>query len=182
MLKKFKRPLLLALICLLPLFALAELPSDKTAKLYIVSDNAQLNKATGISVFSGNVKVDHGSTHVTADKLTTYSDKNNQVIKAIAEGANGNFATYQTMTDPKKPPLNAKALIIQYFPQQHYVILIGQAVVTQGPDSITGPQLEYDLKNQILITKNNGSMGSGRTKIVIQPNDVEQSSGNLISK
>lgn len=165
---------LLALCLALPLIGFAELPSDKTAKLYITSDTADLNKSTGISIFIGNVKVNHGSTHVTADKLTTYSDKKNQIVKAIAEGENGNLATYQTMTDPNKPPLNATALVIQYFPQQHYVILIGQANAVQGKDSISGPRLEYDVAKQILLSKTIPGTSNGRTTIVIQPSDTGQ--------
>jgi lipopolysaccharide export system protein LptA len=160
-------------LCITPATSLAEIPSDQTAKLYITSDSAELNKSTGISIFLGNVKVDHGTTHVTCDKLTTYSDKNNHVVKAIAEGENGNLATYQTMTDPNKPVLNAKAEVIQYFPQRHYVILIGQAYVIQGTDSVAGPRLEYDLKNQVLITKTVPGTSTGRTQIVIQPNDLK---------
>lgn len=157
---------------LFAIVASAELPSDKTAKLYITSDTAELNKLTGISIFTGNVKVDHGSTHVTANKLTTYSDQKNQVVKAIAEGSEGQLATYQTMTAPNKPPVNAKALVIKYFPQRHYVILIGQANAVQGTNSIQGPRLEYDLTNQLLITKNVAGANGGRTEIVIQPDDA----------
>lgn len=169
--KLLKNKLLFVFMLIFPLLTFADLPSDKTAKLYITSDSAELNKLTGISIFTGNVKVDHGATHVTADILTTYSDQKNQVIKAVAEGKNGRLATYQTMTDPKKPPLNAKALIIQYFPQRHYVILIGQAYAVQGTDSIQGPRLEYDLTNQLLITKNVPGTSGGRTEIVIQPDE-----------
>ncbi|MFN7097125.1 MAG: lipopolysaccharide transport periplasmic protein LptA [Gammaproteobacteria bacterium] len=164
---------LLLLLFIVPKISFAEIASDQTAKLYITSDSAELNKSTGISTFTGNVKVDHGTTHVTCDKLTTYSDNQNHVVKAVAEGENGNLATYQTMTDPQKPVLNAKAEVIQYFPQRHYVILIGQAYVIQGKDSVAGPQLEYDVKNQVLITKTVPGAATGRTQIVIQPNELK---------
>lgn len=171
--RRYLIPSLMFLTLFTPLTTFAEIASDQTAKLYITSDSAELNKSTGISIFTGNVKVDHGTTHVTCDKLTTYSDKNNHVVKAVAEGENGDLATYQTMTDPQKPVLNAKAEVIQYFPQRHYVILIGQAYVIQGTDSVAGPRLEYDLKNQVLITKTIPGAATGRTQIVIQPNDLK---------
>lgn len=159
------------LFCLLslPLTSFAEISSDKTAKLFIVSDNAELNKSTGVSVFIGNVKVDHGSTHLTSDKLTTYSNQKNQLIKAVAESTSNELAIYTTLTAANKPPLIAMAKVIQYFPQQHYVILQGQAYVKQGTDTISGPHLEYDIAKQILVTKtlNNGT--AGRTQIVVQP-------------
>jgi lipopolysaccharide export system protein LptA len=163
---------LLILVLLVSGIAQAEIASDKTAKLYITSQTAELNKATGISVFIGDVKVDHGSTHVTADKLTTYSDENNRMTKAIALGNTSKMATYESITDTNKPPLFATAEKIEYFPQKKYVILIGNAHVTQGKNSIAGPQLEYDLEKQLLITKTDQAKAHARTEIIIQPNEV----------
>ncbi len=162
-------------ILIFPMLAIAELPSDKNAKLFIASNTAELNKETGISIFTGDVKIDHGSTHVTADKLTTYSDEKSHVVKAIAVGKAGNIATYESMTDVGKPPLVATAETIEYYPQKHYVILLGNAHVTQGENSIAGPHLEYDLEKQLLVTKTDSQKSKGRTEIIIQPNKLEAS-------
>lgn len=147
------------------------LPSDNLEKLYISSDAAQIDRTTGVGVYTGNVKIDRGSTHVIANQLTTYSDKQNKVVKAIAVGDNKQPAQYRTTPTADKPELVATANNITYFPQKHYVILTGNAIVTQGNDSITGPHLEYDLNKQILTTMPDKQTTKGRTTIVIQPND-----------
>lgn len=163
-----KSILILGLSCL-PLLSSADIPSDKTAKMYITSDYAELSKSTGVSIFTGNVKVDRGSTHLTADKLTTYSNQKNQLIKIIAESTGNGLATYETLTAVNKPPLEASAQMIQYDPQKHYVILRGKAFVKQGADSISGPQLEYDITKQLLVSKTVTKSNTGRTQIIVQP-------------
>jgi lipopolysaccharide export system protein LptA len=152
------------------------LPNDNQEKLYIAADNADINRETGIGIYSGNVQVTRGSTELSANKLTTYSDKNNQMIKAIAEGTLNNLATYHTLTDPNSPPLVAKAVMITYFPDKHYVILDNQAEIIQGKNSIKSPHLEYDLQKQILVTKKNKDNNKERTMIIIQPSDLKMPS------
>lgn len=147
------------------------LPSDNFKKLFISSDSASINRTTGISIYTGNVEITRGTTQVTADKLTTYSDKKDQIQKAIAVGTKDNLASYQTMTAENKPILIAKAITITYFPQKHYVILDGDASVIQGINTIKSPHLEYDLQKQILIT-NESPKEKNRTTIIIQPDDL----------
>ena len=161
--------LIFIFMLLSPIVTQAEIPSDKQAKLYINADQANLNKSTGISIFTGHVVLDHGSTHVTCDKLTTYSDKAGKLNKAIAESLTDQLATYETMTDIDKPPLQAKAKRIEYYPDRHYVILLQHAYVVQGQNSIIGEHLEYDIKNQLLITKPADNSPNARTQIIIQP-------------
>jgi len=152
------------------------LPSDNQAKMYIVSDTAEINRLTGIGIYTGHVAITRGTTHITSDKLTTYNDKSDQIKKAIAVGHQGKRAEYRTLTSKDKPILIAKAITITYFPQKHYVILTGDAAVSQGKDYITGPHLEYDLAKQILITKKSKqTKKSQRTTIVIQPSDFSSS-------
>lgn len=151
------------------------LPSDNFKKLYISSDTASINRTTGISIYTGNVDITRGTTHIISDKLTTYSDKHDNIQKAIATGSPDKLASYQTLTAKDKPIMVAKAITITYFPQKHYVILDGNASVTQGVNSITSPHLEYDLQKQILITKNKPETKK-RTTIIIQPNEL--STGN----
>jgi len=148
------------------------LPSDNLAKLFISANSASINKITGISIYTGNVDIVQGTTHITADKLTTYSDKKDQIKKAIAIGTTANRASYQTLTAKDKPILIAKAVVITYFPQKHYVILDGDASVVQGVNSITSAHLEYDLQKQILMTNDNSTVAKKRTTIVIKPDEL----------
>lgn len=176
----FQRKQLLKLLLvtlLVPSLSYA-LQSDQTKKLYIRSKSANMNRTTGIGIFTGNVVIDQGSTHVTGDKVTTINDKNKKLKEVIIEGLHGNFAHYKTLTEVKKPALYATARTIKYFPQKHYVILLKDANIKQGTDTIDGQHLEYDIEKQVLnstaVTSKKGL--NSRTTIVIQPDGSTSSS------
>lgn len=154
------------------------LPEDSLAKLYITAQSANINRQTGIGVYEGDVSVTRGSTHLTAAKLTTYTDKQDKMIKAVAEGTAENRAIYTTLLQTDKPILIAKAEVITYLPPTHYIIMDGNAEVSQGKDFIQSPHLEYDLIKQILLTKNDTNMKKNRTTIVIQPGDFTSSNAS----
>lgn len=148
------------LIC--PLLSLA-LNSDKQQPAFIEADSATLNHKTGICIYRGHVKLTQGSTIITADTLTTHSDSENQLDQATAVGQ---LATYTTQPDNNPLPFSAMGLTINYYPKKAYVELIGQAKATQGNDSFAGPRINYDIKQQIVVSP---PSTEGRTTIVINP-------------
>lgn len=148
------------------------LPSDAQAKMYISAQTAQVDKLTGNSVYLTDVKIDRGTTHVTADKLTVQS-VNGKAVLLTAYGNPKQLAHYQTQTDINKPVLDAYALVIKYYPPQHVVELIGNAHVTQGHNQIDGPHLQYDLIKKILVAVNDNPKASTKTTFVIDPNDLK---------
>lgn len=152
----------LILLLFLPIQASA-LNSDKQQPAYIQADSATLNHKTGICIYRGNVKLTQGTTIITADILTIYTNAKNQLKQAKAEGK---LATYSTLPDNSTLQFMAVAETINYNPLTAYVELIGQAKATQGADIFAGPQINYDVKQQIVTTPRSKQ---GRTTIVIQP-------------
>lgn len=144
-------------------FALAD---DQALPVTVQADKADINHKTGVGVYSGHVLVDQGATHLQAASAETYTDKNNVLVKAIAKG-DKEPALFRTKTDPSKPELVAKAERIEIYPETHKIVLLGHAMVTQGTDSFSAPRIEYDTKEQHVVTTANES---GRTTIVIHPN------------
>lgn len=151
----------------------AALTSDEQEKLLISSESAEIDRKAGTSTYRTTVKVDNGTTHVTGEALTTYNDKNGRLVEIVVEGSPSEKAHYWTVTELNKPELHAKANLIKYYPQKRYIILIGDANIEQGTDSISGPLLEYDVEKQRLLAKKapNAQGQSARTTIVIQPNN-----------
>jgi len=143
------------------------------AKMYIGADSAKIDKLTGDSIYEGHVKIDRGTTHVTADKLTVKSADGKAVL-LTAYGNPQQLAHYQTKTSVDKPVLDAYALVINYYPPQRIVELIGQAKVTQGNNQINGPHLQYDLNKKILVAIKDNTNNSDRTSFVLDPNDFKQ--------
>ena len=165
------RKLKLLLICCSIVSLGYALDSDQQQQLLISADSADLNNQTGVGVYTGNVTIDQGTTHIKGDKVTSYSE-NNKVIKVIIEGNNHAQARYETALEVNKPPLIATANTIEFFPPKNYAILLGKAYVQQGENSIAGEHLEYDVSNRILKSLNTSSDKTVRTHIVIDPKNL----------
>lgn len=159
---KFKILHLISLLLISGSIAYA-LPSDQQQPFKIAADNVQIDHNTGITTYHHHVFVDQGSTHLTADLMTTLNDPQNQLTEIIASGKQ---AIYRTMTDSKKPELIAKADTIKYYPLQNRILLLGNANVKQGDNVFTGPIIEYNTKLQTVISS---AAQYGRTTMIIQP-------------
>ena len=158
------------LFCILFIFenSVFALPSDKQQPMHIVSNYAHWDGNLNTTTLIGNVIITQGTTIVTADKVIIYSDKQNKMKEAIATG---DLATYTTVTDLAKPKLHAMAQTIQYSPQTSDIVLIGQAHVQQGDNSVTAPRLNYNMAGQ---TVDAPVTHDGRTTIVIQPQQINK--------
>lgn len=149
-------------LSLLPVSAMA-LRADRTKPVDISANSANLNNTTGVCVYTGNVTVDQGTTHLRAEQLTTYSNANRQIYKAVAVGK---LARYWTLPDGHKHNLHANADTITYYPIKGIVILVGQAEITQGQDSFKGAHIVYNVNQQEIVSQ---PIGHSRTEIVLHP-------------
>ena len=139
------------------------LSTDKQQPALLQADSATINHKTGISVYTGHVKLVQGSTVITADVLTTLSTNQNQLELATAIG---NPATYSTLPDNTTMMFNASALTLKYQVPSQQVDLTGNAKALQGNDSFAGPHIIYDIKQQLVISP---PSDQGHTTILIQP-------------
>ena len=99
--------------------------------------------------------------------------KKNKIKQIIIVGDNNKQASYQTTIDVNKPTLIATANTIQFYPDRKYAILLGNAHIQQGENSISGEHLEYDVANKILKSLNTANQPTPvRTHIVIDPNNL----------
>lgn len=156
------RTLFLILPFLLSTWAMAA-SSDKLQTAYVKAHQTTLNYKTKTGIYIGQVKMTQGTTTILADRITTYFNKNDQLEKAVAIGK---LASYTTLPDNSKLPFTASGEIINYYPIQGYVELIGQAKATQGNDSLAGPHIKYNINQQTVISL---PVSTGHTTIIIQP-------------
>jgi len=135
--------------------------------LYISADASNIDRQTGIGIFTGNVKLVRGPNTLNTPKLTLYFDKHDELIKGIAEGKG---TTFQSIRDPKKPPFVATADVMQYYPATNEIYLVGNAKAVQGSNTYASPTIHY------LIDKDTVVSHKGRTTIVIEPNTLKRTS------
>jgi lipopolysaccharide export system protein LptA len=144
-------------------FCLAE---DKHQVIKLRAQTADISQESHLGVYTGQVELDQGSTHLRASKAKTFVNDKNKLIKAIAEGCQGTQAHFWTLTALNKPPLHAYANIIRYLPEQHLIQLVGHARVEQGNDSFSAPEINYDTLNQHVKSE---SKHHEQTLIIIHP-------------
>ncbi|MCD6038903.1 MAG: lptA [Gammaproteobacteria bacterium] len=141
------------------------LPEDREQSFKIVANSSTFNYKTGMDTYEGNIKVDQGTSHLTADRLVTQKNKQHKMILATATGINKR-AEYTTIPRKGDAVLIAKANIIKFYPPLSTVILEENVVVTQKKNSFYGSRIVYNMKDQIVTAP--ASQKGGAT-ILIEP-------------
>ena len=154
----------LIITCLISLPTYA-LDSDHKEKLNIIADSGQYNFKTGVDVYEGHVKLDQGTTHVTADKLITKKNKKHKITEAIAYGET-ELAHYWTLPKQGDPDMHARAKIIKFYPLQMNVTLEKEVHITQGENNFKGELIHYNSKDQVITMP---ASTNGRAMPVFNP-------------
>jgi lipopolysaccharide export system protein LptA len=128
------------------IFALA---SDTKAKMTISADSCIYNYKLGTSVFTGHVEVNQGTTHISADKLTTKKNAQHKIEETIAYGIE-NLAHYTTLPKEGDELLHAYAKIIKYYPVSAHIILQETVTVLQNNNSFNGQLIHYNMNEQTI--------------------------------
>lgn len=163
----FRTPKLIGLVILYS-SSLFALPNDHEQKLHIISDSSVYDYKTGVKTYEGNVQVDQGSTHLTADKVVTKNNEKHRIEEAIAYG-NQKPAEYTTIPKEGDPQVRAKANVIKFNPTTMIVTLEGNVQVNQGENSFQGPLIIYNMKEQTVTAP---ASKSGRSTVVIDPKNL----------
>src|SRR5579862_5819405 len=91
------------------------LPNDSHAPIRISSDTWAYNYKTGMNEYTGHVIVTQGTTHLSADRLTTKSNAKRKIQETIAYGIT-QPAHYWTTAKAGDSEIHAYARIIKYYP------------------------------------------------------------------
>ncbi|HSW69724.1 MAG TPA: lipopolysaccharide transport periplasmic protein LptA [Gammaproteobacteria bacterium] len=153
------------LIMPLSLFALQ---GDDQQIMHINSDASTFNYKTGTNIYEGHVKIDQGTTHLTADRVVTTNNDKHKIKEAIAYGLN-QLAEYTTLPKAGDAELHAKAKVIKFYPATSLVFLEGDVVVTQGKNTFQGPVIIYNMKDQVVTAP---PSKTGRSTIIIEPSQL----------
>jgi lipopolysaccharide export system protein LptA len=122
------------------------LKSDADQPVYIDSNTATYNDAKAISIYTGNVVTVQGSLHIESDKLVVYL-KNGDVDKMVFTGKPAKF---RQLPGKGKEMIHGEGLTGEYYPAQNKLILIEEAVVSQGNTRSASRIITYDSKNSLI--------------------------------
>lgn len=148
---------------LAPAAAIA-LSTDQDQPILVEADSVEIDEASGVSVYQGQVDVKQGSIHITADKVTVYQ-KEKRTDRVLAVGAPVRF---QQKTDKGKL-VKGNARQVEYQVSSDELTLSGDALLTQGEDRFSSDRIVYDRKNA-QVKAGASAQGRQRVRITINPN------------
>ena len=142
------------------------LSTDQDQPLNIEADSAEIDERKAISIYTGNVEMQQGSTRLWADRVTVYH-KQRKAERIIAVGKP---ARYRQLMDNNKGEVKAKALRMEYLVKSEELYLFDQAVVDQGKDRFASDRITYDRKRE-LVKGGASAKGKERVRITIDTSD-----------
>ncbi len=150
-------------LCLVSIAASAKTKPPVEPYYFVADSVTYLSKAHSIT-YTGHVKVDQGSTHITGHQLILELTASNKIIKMIDTGQP---ATYTTQLAKHPGIVYAKADTITYEQLKQMVYLDGHAFVDQNHNTIRAAHIRYDKQNGVIYT--HGTPQHMATHITVMP-------------
>ncbi len=151
-------------LTLAPLSALA-LPDDRDQPIKGAADNLVIDQKNGLATYTGNVTIQQGSLLIHADKIVIHTTAEGAADKIIADG---NPARFEQQPNRDQSIIKAQASKITYTPNDERLLLVENASVAQDGDTMSGPQIDYNLANEVMKAAGSNN-GAGRVEFVITP-------------
>lgn len=158
---------LLALLCLLLSNQIFAKTGDHLLPIQVEADNLEIRDNDNISIYTGNVRLMHGSLEIHSDQLTLFFDAG-KVLTLIK--MTGSPATFRKMDDNEQE-ITGQAKEMEYREAQSTLLLLDNAQLTQGADTIES--------NSIILNTGSNSIQAGniepgnRVRMLIQPKQPE---------
>ncbi len=153
---------LLPLAMMLFTSSLPALESDQEQAIELTADYADIDESRGVSVYKGDVDLRQGSMRLRADIVTVHH-VDRKPERMVAEGRPVKF---QQQSD--KGPVKGEARRAEYEVSTENLVLIGDAVVVQGKDSMRSDRIVYDRVRSV-VKAGAAAKGKERVRISIQP-------------
>ncbi|MFP5414679.1 MAG: lipopolysaccharide transport periplasmic protein LptA [Gammaproteobacteria bacterium] len=157
--------LLLAFLALAPAATSWALPGDRQQPMYVESDSASRDDRSGVTTYIGSVRVDQGSMHIEADKVTVYMAAGGKDVDRIV--CEGKPATYRQQPKPDAEIAKAHAEVIEYQVAKDFIVLTRAARLEQGGSILEGERITYDIAKDQMQAR--GGENNGRIRMVIPP-------------
>ena len=161
------------LLCLLISQQALSLPDDREQAIVISADKALRDEKKGRTVYSGNVVLDQGSLHISADRITVFRI-NTEGDKIVAKGQP---ALVQQKPSEDEELMRAHADVIEYFKDEDRLRLQTNAQIEQGGSTVKGNVIDYFITLQLVKAGSDKNREDSRVIVVIPANKIEKTEG-----
>lgn len=141
--------------------AVSALESDRKQPIELAADSVDIDEAKGVSVYKGDVDLRQGTMRLRADVVTVYQRER----KPSRIVANGRPAKFQQQSN--KGTVKGEARQLEYEVSSENLVLTGDAVVTQGKDSMRSDRIIYD-RVRSKVKAGAAAKGKQRVRISIE--------------
>jgi len=145
------------------------LPDDSKQEIHIASDAASLDKTKGEIIYTGNVKMQQGSLHIQAQKVTLIRTQDG--LKEII--AEGDPARYEQVLRNNEGKTLAYGKTIIYDTKAEQLTLLNDAGLEKQGNVFSGEKIVYLIKEQRVQAESPEQ--KNRIRMVIQPKKDKES-------
>jgi lipopolysaccharide export system protein LptA len=130
----------------------------------IEADRATINEKEGVSTYSGHVVLTQGGIKITADSVIVHQEQGQLThITAI-----GSPVKYSQQGETPEQDIHGQANTMEYFAAEQRLQLLENARLSQGGNSFSGNQIDYDTQREV-VTATVSETGKQRVQVTIQP-------------
>ena len=138
------------------------LESDRDQPIELVADSVDIDEAKGVSIYRGDVDLRQGTIHLLADVVTVkHVDRKPSKIVAVGKPVKFRQQTERGMVD-------GEAKQVEYEVSSENLVLIGDAFLVQGKDSMRSDRIVYD-RVRAVVKAGAAASGKERVRISIEP-------------
>jgi lipopolysaccharide export system protein LptA len=132
------------------------LDSDRDQPATLEANDFELDLKTGVRTYRGDVVYRQGSIRLDCDELVTYFNDDGELDKGVCSGDPGRF---RQRPEGSEDDMIGEARVITMDQVEELVTLKSRAKATQGPNTISGRLITYNLATEKVIVQ-----GEARTK------------------
>jgi lipopolysaccharide export system protein LptA len=136
------------------------LESDRQQAIELAADSVDIDEASGVSVYRGDVDLRQGSMRLRAD-VVTVEHRGRRPAKVTAEGRPVRFEQRSG-----KGLVKGEARRVEYEVDSENLLLAGDALLVQGQDSMRSDRIVYD-RVRSMVKAGAAAQGKQRVRISI---------------
>ncbi|MEN8179462.1 MAG: lipopolysaccharide transport periplasmic protein LptA [Pseudomonadota bacterium] len=159
---------LLVLIVFLPALCHG-LSTDKDQPIYLEADSVEINEASGISIYQGNVLITQGSLKLWADKMWIHRSKGG-IEKIVTQG---NPTHFRQLMDNSPEEIRGSAKKAELFLDVDELHLSQDAILEQAQDRFQSDRIIF-LRSKSQVKAGASAQGKERVRVIIEPTQTSQ--------